>query len=228
MRETPRARQAWADYLALGPDRTIERLARQYHAVQPRYSQCLVSTVERILYRWSTTHGWQSRLALIADQAAREAEEREATYRREIMGEGYALGHERVRSLKALAEKLYAELTAEGEDCRRWVRDVKQIGSGEFAERVNIERFNAAEVEQLRGLLDDIAKEKGERKQVQEISGPGGGPIQVKPAYDLRTLSDQELAIFEQLISKASGAGQIPAREQPLALAEPRGGTGGG
>jgi hypothetical protein len=45
------------------------------------------------------------------------------------------------------------------------VPDVKSIGSGEFAERVDLVRFNAALLEQFRGTLDDIAQEVGQRKQ---------------------------------------------------------------
>jgi hypothetical protein len=80
------------------------------------------------------------------------------------MEQGLAVDHERVKALKELADTLLDELRQYD---RRWVRDVKQIGSGDSAERVDIERFNASEVEQLRGLLDDIAKEKQERRQRQ-------------------------------------------------------------
>lgn len=58
-----------------------------------------------------------------------------------------------------------------------WLPDVKQIGGGEHAERVDIVRFNAALIEQYRGTLDDIAKEKGERKQKMEVTGKDGGAI---------------------------------------------------
>lgn len=182
MRETAKARQAWAHYLAMGPERSLEKLLAEYRlraedGEEP--SRKPPTTRWATLSAWSSSFGWQARLLEIADREARQAEEREAAYRREIMEQGYALSHERVKALKALAEKLYVELTAEGEENRRWVRDVKQIGSGDSATRVDIERFNAAELEQLRGLLDDIAKEKGERQEKHEVTGPGGGPIQI-------------------------------------------------
>lgn len=173
MKESPRARQAWADYLALGPDRSLEKLLAHY---QRRTGSVPTRQLSR-LKRWSTDHGWQSRLAAIADAAAKEAAEAEATYRRSILEEGFGLAHERVKALKALAAELLDDVTRGG---RRWLPDVKQIGSGEMAERVDLERFNASEVEQLRGLLDDIAREKGDRKAKHELTGKDGGPIQTQ------------------------------------------------
>lgn len=191
MKETPRAAQAWADYLALGPERSLEKLAAFY---QTRTKPVPVSTLKL----WSTHFDWQGRLKDIAEREAKAAEEREAAYRRSIMEEGYGLAHERVKALKTLAGKLFDELTTEeaapanlwtanayddGQPVqtrnRLWVRDVKQIGSGEGAQRVDIERFNGTEVEQFRGLLDDIAKEVGDRKQRThtELTGKDGGPI---------------------------------------------------
>lgn len=160
MRETARAKTAWADYLSLGPDRSLEALKNRYQAVRTNGGS--VPTVRLpTLADWSRTFGWQQRLKDLADREAKEAEECQAEYRRQIMEEGFAKDYERIRALKGLAVILEGEIL---QDDRRWLRDVKQIGSGEFAERVDIERFNAAEVEQFRGLLDDIAKEKGERK----------------------------------------------------------------
>lgn len=183
MRETPRAKRAWADYLAMGPDRSLEALLKRYQNESKPLTTRLAS-----LKKWSAQFGWQSRLQAIADAAAREAEEREAAYRREIMESGYALAHERIKALKGLAEVLHGELLQED---KRWLADVKQIGSGEGAERVDIERFNASEVEQFRGCLDDIAKELGERREVRVLAGDPKQPVVFKPA---RELTDDELA----------------------------------
>jgi hypothetical protein len=175
--ETPRAAQAWADYLALGPDRSLTRLAEQYQ----KHTESSPAVTLRQLKKWSTQHDWQGRLKAIADAQAREAEERQAEYIRSIMETGFGLPHERVALLKGLAATLQDELTrARGN--RRWVKDVKGIGKGEDFERVVIKRFNRAEFETLRGLLDDIAAETGGRikKQQTEISGPGGGAIAIR------------------------------------------------
>jgi len=87
------------------------------------------------------------------------------------METGFAKGHERVKALKDLAVILEDELL---QDDKRWCKDVKQVGSGQGAQIVDILRFNAAEVEQFRGLLDDIAKEKGERKAQTGLTLDGG------------------------------------------------------
>jgi hypothetical protein len=59
-----------------------------------------------------------------------------------------------------------------------WTDMVKGIGSKEDFERIEYEEFNAAEVAQLRGALDDIAKEVGDRQNRTDITS-GGEPIQI-------------------------------------------------
>ncbi len=51
---------------------------------------------------------------------------------------------------------------------------MKAIGTGEFAERVDLVRFNAPIFAEIRAHFDDIAKEKGERvkKNAMAISFP--------------------------------------------------------
>ena len=159
MKETPKAAQAWADYLALGPDRSLEKLASRYHR-RRKFPKSSPASTLRQLKRWSAEFGWQDRLRDIVDREVREAQEREAAHVREVMETGYALPHHRVALLKRLTDDLVADVTEGG---RRWVRDVKVIGTGEEAEKVDVERFNESEFKQIRGLLDDIAKEKGER-----------------------------------------------------------------
>jgi hypothetical protein len=74
--------------------------------------------------------------------------------------QGLAAKSTRVEQLKEMADLLRGELKSG----RMWVTDVKGIGKGADFERVEVERFNSAEVEQWRGLLDDIAREVGDRK----------------------------------------------------------------
>lgn len=172
MRESTRARRAWADYLAMGEDRSLERLAGDYRG---RTEPVPTRQLSR-LKRWSADHGWQARLGELADAAAADASRALVARRRDALETGLALDHERVVALKRLAARLLAELEDDG---RLWVQDAKWIGSGAFGERVDIERFNAAEVAELRGLLDDIAREKGERVKRHEHSGRDGAPIPV-------------------------------------------------
>jgi hypothetical protein len=161
MRESARARQAWADYLALGPARSLEALLNRYQTVPSAPTRRITT-----LKQWSADFGWQARLQALADQAAAAAEERERAYRRSILEDGYALAHERVALLKRLAVQLEHELVEGG---RLWVTDRKQIGGGEYAQVVEVERFNSAEVSELRALLNDIAQEKGERARRVDV-----------------------------------------------------------
>lgn len=73
MRETARARQAYADYLALGPDRSLEKLLKVYQ----RRPKKAPTRQLAVLKRWSAAFGWQSRLMDIAVREATEAERRE-------------------------------------------------------------------------------------------------------------------------------------------------------
>lgn len=164
--------QAWADYLALGRDRSLEKLASRYQTgTKPAPARSLTR-----LKQWSAAFGWQRRLQEIADREAKAVEEREAARLRQIMETGYGRPEERVQLLKRLLDLCVEDVTTGG---RRWVKDVKSIGSGEFAERVDLERFNAPEFDQIRGLLDDIAKEKGERVKRTEVTGKNGAPLEV-------------------------------------------------
>jgi hypothetical protein len=77
---------------------------------------------------------------------------------------GLALKEERVKRLTLLAALMEEDLF----NGVLWTSDVKMIGTGEFQERVEFEEFNASEVQQYRGVLDDIAKEVSGRVQRQE------------------------------------------------------------
>lgn len=75
---------------------------------------------------------------------------------------GFALKERRVESLNMLAEKMEDELLGEN---MLWTDQVKTIGTGRQQKEVRYEEFNAAEVQAYRGVLDDIAKEVGDRRQ---------------------------------------------------------------
>lgn len=101
---------------------------------------------------------------------------------------GLALKEERVKKLQLLAALLEEDLFGGV----LWTQDVKMIGTGDMQERIEFEEFNTAEVAQYRGVLDDIAKEVGQRVQRQEVTGEGGGALShevkiievVRPAGD--------------------------------------------
>ncbi len=160
--ETPRARQAWADYVALGPGRSLDQLAERYQTATGSTPTRRIGTLKR----WSGVFNWQERLQAIANEQIATATAAEAARIREIMATGYAQPHERVAVLKELADTLLADLR---DPAKRWLRDMKGIGQGDNWTQVDIVRFNAAELEQLRGLLDDIAKETGGRPKTIRV-----------------------------------------------------------
>lgn len=88
--------------------------------------------------------------------------------------EGYALKEHRVMKLSQLAIMLEKDLMGGF----LWTEEVKGVGSGEIAEIVDYEEFNRAEVEAYRGVLDDIAKETGGRKQNVALQNPDGSALQ--------------------------------------------------
>jgi 5'-3' exonuclease len=73
---------------------------------------------------------------------------------------GLALREKRVIKLQQIAALMEHDLFGGF----LWTEEVKGVGSGTAAEIVEYDQFNAAEVMQYRGVLDDIAKEVGERK----------------------------------------------------------------
>lgn len=174
--ESARAIQACNDYLRMGPGRSLRALAGKYSDIQQNTAPTQSSDT---LFRWSTRFDWQARAELYDEQL--EADKN--TRRKEIMESGLALDYERTWELKELAAFLKGQLYEKGDEGvyhNVWMPDVKQIGSGDFAERVDLERFNGAIFEQYRGTLDDLAKETGGRKQRSELTGANSGPIEIK------------------------------------------------
>jgi len=174
--ETGRAVQACNDYLRMGPGRSLRDLWRQYNESKQKQTPTL---------SWGTLAGWSSRYqwAERAEAYDTQLEQQKNQRRDEIMASGLALAHERVEKLKWLADFLEGQIKEQGEDGvyhNVWLPDVKQIGSGKDAERVDIERFNSAIISEYRATLDDLAKETGGRIHRQELSGQDGGPIAVR------------------------------------------------
>jgi hypothetical protein len=89
---------------------------------------------------------------------------------------GLSIKAERVKRLQLLASMLEEDLF----NGVLWTQDVKMIGSGTFQERVEFETFNSAEVQQYRGVLDDIAKELGDRAQKVDQNNSGKLVIEVE------------------------------------------------
>ena len=96
------------------------------------------------------------------------------------LNSGLALKSTRVERLKKIAEMLEEDLF---ENDLLWTDQVKGVGAGPAAEVVEYEEFNKPEIDALRGIYDDIAKEVGGRIRVQEISGKDGRALKVEVEY---------------------------------------------
>lgn len=156
--ESKRAVIACNDYLRMGPGRSMAKLLERYlSATETPPSRRL-----KTLKDWSVAYGWQGR----ATWYDAETERQKTEYARHVMTSGLAQAHERVVRLKDMADLLEAEIMTRqnGQLVNVWLADVKTVGSGETAERVDLVRFNHQLIEQWRGVLDDLAKEIGHRR----------------------------------------------------------------
>lgn len=88
--------------------------------------------------------------------------------------QGLAIKENRVSLLQKLADAMHVDLI---ENQKLWVVD-KIITVNN--EPVEVESFNHQEMNQLRGVLDDLAKETGGRKVIEEMKHTGQVEILVR------------------------------------------------
>lgn len=93
---------------------------------------------------------------------------------------GLAVRETRVSRLQKLADLLIKDLF---DSDLLWTDEVKGIGAAENFQRIDYKEFNKAEVDSLRGVLDDIAAEVGDRSRRQVLG----------LNIDLTKLSDAQL-----------------------------------
>ena len=80
--------------------------------------------------------------------------------------EGLAIAANRVQALVTLAKLLEDDLHTKA---LIWVEDKKMVGD----EKVSFKQFNKAEIQELRGIYDDLAKETGGRISRRDITSGG-------------------------------------------------------
>lgn len=121
----------------------------------------------------------------------------------QAMTSGFALKEKRIQALQTLANLMYRDLI----NGFLWLDQVKALGSGEHMETYEYEEFNTAEMQQLRGVFDDIAKELGHRKIPVEI---GWRDEAKRRGYDPDQLyQDMVNAARERILARASGGGSV-------------------
>ena len=163
--DTRKSYPALCDYLRMGAGRSLAKLHDQYR--HQSGTEEPPTRRMRTLKRWSSDHDWQERAADYDEKVDAWKEEQA----RETMQQGLALAHHRVDKLKRIFDQLEIEL----QEGALWLDDVKGIGSSEHGSyrEVNIRRYNSSMISDLRGLLDDLAKETGGRVQRQDITSRG-------------------------------------------------------
>lgn len=186
--ESDAAVQACNDYLRMGAGRKLVDLLNTYQQLSTFSSSYEAPTLSDATVRtWSSKYSWANR----ATEYDSEWEDRKNAERSQVFDMALALDYGRVRKLINLANLLESQIYEYGVDDdgkpttlhNVWLPDVKQVGSGEFAERVDIERFNSALISEYRSTLDDIAKEVGGRVKKNEHTGADGGDLVFKLIY---------------------------------------------
>jgi hypothetical protein len=181
--ESEAAVMACNDWLRMGAGRSLRELVNAYQQTATIKRGFKPPTLSyETLRTWASRFDWAER----ATQYDSDFEAIKNEERYQVFNEALALDFGRVRKLVHLANFLEAQLYEQSEPdddgiahfLNIWVHDVKSVGAGDNAERVDIERFNSALIEQYRATLADIAKEVGGRVAKQEISGKDGGAIE--------------------------------------------------
>jgi hypothetical protein len=85
----------------------------------------------------------------------------------QALKQGLALRLERVKALNGLADAMLVDLLpTDKRDGKLWLTNKKAVGMSVH----EYQEFNKAEVDALRGVLDDLAKEVGERRPDIEVN----------------------------------------------------------
>lgn len=145
-----------------------------------------VAVSPRTLDRWVAHPAFQQRL-----------QQMRADLQETLKGTLYVSKESRMVALADMAQKARREF-----EKRPWLKEVRPTKDGP----VTNESFNRDAFESFRGALDDIAKELGQRKNVTEVTGKDGGPIELSAVK-------QQLAA--QLADRARRQRALPAPGEP-------------
>lgn len=113
-----------------------------------------------------------------ASQCTEQITELRAVHDAEFLNTGHRAWQNRVKSLSRLVTRIERRLGnepgAEYDDTLDEKLDAEEIKIAGNGSKVSYKVFNQAEVNTLRGLYDDIAKETGGRSNKVELSNPDG------------------------------------------------------
>lgn len=146
----------FTNFRLLGPGRTVQKYTRWWKAKNGGTPGELASHNNTNWTAKARMYRWRER-ALAWDTYTKEMRNDQAEA---ILTTGLALMPERVDRLSRIADKLES-----------YILDPK------------ITRISPYVLEQYRGILDDIAKEVGQRVRENRWTGPKGGPIVIETAW---------------------------------------------
>lgn len=152
-------------YKLMQPTRSVAKVFQEEEAEKNGEKQRTKPIGE--WYEQAKKWQWEARAAAWDEQQMRDLEKEIAAARARVFTRGYARMDRRIQDLDALAEALYAEAL---DPDKRWLPDVKSVGTGPTAERVDLIQFNGELIREFRATLTDIAAEMGERVKKTELS----------------------------------------------------------
>lgn len=209
-------------YRDMGPERT--KLGAVHLAETKAVAEGRKKQSKRVAGAWNAAIArwqWEARASAYDAEQQRLLEQKLAQDKENALNTGLGQMHERVKALKdmealvkgeIIASSLAATLVQEGlehdEDGNERGSSSKE--SEKRRKRRRLQGISATLLEQWRGLLDDIAKEKGERIKKTELSGKDGEPIkaEITPkegviALNVRKLSDEQLDVLLSILEQS-------------------------
>jgi hypothetical protein len=127
----------------------------------------------------------------------------------EAISQGLARKADRIRQLEKLFDGMVQVIAERGQS-----ESMIGVAGGrtgllvrDFKQHEEVFKFDAALVREMRSILDDIAKEMGQRQNRHEISGPDGGAIPVTISDLLKKVYAEDEDIVEPPGEEVSGSG---------------------
>ncbi|HEX3642862.1 MAG TPA: hypothetical protein VHV10_16375 [Ktedonobacteraceae bacterium] len=118
-------------------------------------------------YDYAKKYRWDDRVAAYDAHWIEEQDKLIAQEREVVIRTGFALQHKRIEALNSTLEEL---LEMKKDHDKVWLPDVKAIGNGPNAERVDLVNFNAPLFTLIEKYANSIAAEMGERVKRKDIT----------------------------------------------------------
>jgi hypothetical protein len=167
--ETAVAKQAFLDYSAMGPHRSLRKLLKLYrdpdkYVQDMKDSGAPPTRRQAVITAWSVAFEWQNRLNSITDeQLAIIKQERDRALAKAMQSK-YARPEERIDALNMIAEILVDHLLKNN----LLTEVVKQVGAGKQTKMVTEAKVDTPAISALRGIFEDLAKEVGGRVKISK------------------------------------------------------------